>query len=85
MSAIGIHRLPSYDSLSLLSAVCRDGQQIRLSTSRAQRFAHGRWVALEPQRLLFPERQQIAGKANFLFFYLFNTCLYFKKKFTDFV
>ncbi len=79
MSAIGIHRFPSYDSLSVLSAVCWDGQQIRLSTSRAQRFAHGHRVALEPQRLLFPERQQITGQANFLFIYLFNACLYLKK------
>ena len=85
MSAIGIHRLPSYDSLSLLSAVCRDGQQIRLSTSRAQRFAHGHWVALEPQRLLFPERQQIAGQAN-VFLFICPILVYTSKIFfTDFV
>ena len=66
MPAVGLHRLPADDPLPLLPHLRRDGLKVRVPASRAQRFADGHRAPLEPQRLLFPERQSTAGEQELI-------------------
>ena len=65
MSATGLYGLPTHHSLPLLSALRRDGLQVRVSTSRTQRLPHRGRTPLELERLLLPEREQVAGRVGF--------------------
>ena len=61
MPAVGLHGLLADDPVSLLPDLRRDGLKVRVPASRAQRVADGHRTSLEPERLLFPERQSTAG------------------------